>query len=198
MFEPMVQKEVWAKIDEVRARVTKGEFKSEEDVRRETDKAFGDGQAKVNEFYANYDRAERERARKAKAMSRLSPAALFQYAAEDIVGTGDAGEDHFLGQAREYSRTFDGYVRQKLGRVIPVSPWSFSTNFEFQGKQIPIRSPQPLNYEGDISDFPKFEERRPGFGQAFKSAFGDLAGLLVWNILLAGLAFSAFLRTDVR
>ncbi len=51
---------------------------------------------------------------------------------------------------------------------------------------------------GDKSDFPRFMERKPSPGGSFRRALGDLAGLLVWNILLAGLAFSAFLRTDVR
>ena len=198
MFEPIVQKEVWAKIDDVRAGVARGEFRTEDEIRRATDRAFEEGQVKVIEFYANYARAESERGRKAKAMSRLSPAALFQYAAEDIAGTGDRGEGAFLRQSREYSRVFDDYILQKIGRIVRVSGWTFGTNLEFQGRFIAIRSPQPLNYQGDMSDFPKFEERRPAFGAAFKSALGDLAGLLVWNILLAGLAFSAFLRTDVR
>jgi ABC-type transport system involved in multi-copper enzyme maturation permease subunit len=198
MFEPMVQKEVWAKIGGVQERVNRGEFRTEDEIHRETDRIFEEGQVKVTEFYANYARAENERGRKAKAMSRISPAALFQYAAEDIAGTGDTGEENFLSQCREHSRAVDGFILRKLGKVVRVSRWSFSTNMEFQGKPIVVRSPQPLNYEGDMSDYPKFEERRPGFGQALRSAFGDLAGLLVWNILLAGLAFSAFLRTDVR
>lgn len=197
-FEPMVQKEVWVKIGGIQERVNRGEFRTEGEIHRETDKIFEEGQVKVTEFYANYARAENERGRKAKAMSRISPAALFQYAAEDIAGTGDTNEENFLSQCREYSRAVDGFILRKLGKIVRVSRWSFSTNMEFQGKPIVVRSPQPLNYEGDMSDYPKFEERRPGFGETLKSAFGDLAGLLVWNILLAGLAFSAFLRTDVR
>jgi ABC-type transport system involved in multi-copper enzyme maturation permease subunit len=197
-FEPMVQKEVWERIAGIQTRVGRGEFQTEDEIHRETDKIFEEGQVKVTEFYANYARVENERARKAKAMSRISPAALFQYAAEDIAGTGDTGEENFLSQCREYSRAVDDFILRKLGRIVRVSRWSFSTNMEFQGKPIVVRSPQPLNYQGDMSDFPRFSERRVSVGAAFKSALRDLAGLLVWNILLAGLAFSAFLRTDVR
>jgi ABC-type transport system involved in multi-copper enzyme maturation permease subunit len=198
MFEPMVQKEVWAKIDDIRNRASSGTFKSEDEIKAATDKAFEDGQDKVNQFYDNYDKAQRSRADTAKALSRLSPAALFQYAAEDIVQTGDSGEEEFLKQVRAYSRVYDQYVLKKTGKLVQTSRWSFSTDFVFQGKKIDIHSPRPEPFRGDTSDFPKFAEQRSSLGEGLKNALGDLAGLIVWNILLAGLAFAVFLRADVR
>jgi hypothetical protein len=84
--------------------------------------------------------------------------------------------------------------------------WIFVDNIEetdislmpFFNKMVCIHSPRPEEYSGDTSDFPRFVEHTASIGRSLRSAFGDLAGLLVWNILLAGLAFSAFLRTDVR
>jgi hypothetical protein len=112
--------------------------------------------------------------------------------------TGPRAEARFLEDVRNYSRVYDDYILKKVGKVVGTSPWSFGTGAELNGKYIPLRSPQPQEYRGDKSDFPKFSERRPTPGTAFGNALGDLAGLLVWNILLAGLAFAAFLRADVR
>jgi ABC-type transport system involved in multi-copper enzyme maturation permease subunit len=198
MFEPMIQKEVWAKINEIGVNAGRGEYKTEEDVKEATDLAFEEGQVKVVQFYENFERADRARNAKAKNLSRLSPAALFQYASEDIVRSGDSGEQDFLRQVREYSRVYDAYIQKKLGRVIETSEWSFSTTLTFNGKNIKIDSPRPREYTGDKSDFPNFAEQRPSLAGGFKNALGDLAGLVIWNILLAGLAFSAFNRTDVR
>lgn len=198
MFEPMVQKEVWGKINTIVARAKRGEFRTEEELRAATDQAFEEGQARVNQFYEEFGKSERARAAKAKNLSRLSPAALFQYASEDIVQSGDGGEDEFLKQVRDFSRVYDAYIQKQLGKIVAMSNWSFSENINFQGKTIAIRSPEAQEYGGDKSDFPMFAELRTSIGAGLKSALGDLAGLILWNIILAGLAFSAFLRMDVR
>lgn len=198
MFEPMVQKEVWAKIKDIATKAERGEYKSEEEVKEAADRAFEEGQAKVVAFYENYDKAEKERTRAAKNLSRLSPAALLQYASEDIVQTGDEGEEQFLRQLREYSRVYDQYILKKVGKLVRTSNWSFGTEISLHGKTIEIHSPEPQEYQGDKSDFPKFSERRTPLAVSVKSALFDLSGLIVWNIILAGLAFSAFLRADVR
>jgi ABC-type transport system involved in multi-copper enzyme maturation permease subunit len=198
MFEPMVQKEVWDRINAIVARAEKGEFASEDEIRSESDRAFDEGQKKVNAFYEDFERAQEERARTAKNFSRLSPAALFQFAVENIVWTGDDAERDFLAQVREYSRVYDAYILKKLGKVVQTSRFSFSTGFEFKGRMILLSSPRPQEYTGDKSDFPLFAQRRPSPGRSLQRALVDLAGLVVWNIILAGLAFSAFLRADIR
>ncbi len=87
---------------------------------------------------------------------------------------------------------------KKVGQVVGTSPWSYSTSVTLNGKEIYLGSPFPQEYQGDKSDFPRFSERRPSLLDGLHASLWDIAGLLVWNILLAGLAFSAFLRTDVR
>jgi len=198
MLEPTIQKEVWAKIEDISKRAERGELKSEEEIRAAADQAFEDGQVKLNQFYENFDRSQRQRLETARNLSRVSPAALFQYAAESLVLSGPGGEDQFLRQLREYSRTYDAYILKKLGKVVQTSDFSFSSDVPFHGKKILVRSPRPQEYQGDKSDFPKFAERRPSVGEGLKSALGDLAGLIIWNIILAGLAFSVFIRMDVR
>ena len=198
MLEPTIQKEIWARIEDIGKRAERGEFKTEEEVRAAADKAFEDGQVKLNQFYEDFDRAQRRRIGTARTLSRLSPTAMFRYAAESLVQSGPGGEDDFLRQLREYSRVYDAYIVKKLGKVVQTSNFMLSSDITFQGKKLTLHSPEPEEYRGDKSDFPRFAEAIPSAWNGLKGALGDLAGLIIWNIILAGLAFSAFLRTDVR
>jgi ABC-type transport system involved in multi-copper enzyme maturation permease subunit len=198
MLEPTLQKEVWARIEDIGKRAERGEFKTEEEIRAAADRVYEEGQVKLNQFYEDFDRTQRQRLGTARNLARLSPAVMFRYAAEGLVRSGPAGEDDFLRQLREYSRVYDAYILKKLGKVVQTSNFMMSSDITFNGKKLTLHSPEPQEYRGDKSDFPKFAEARPSLGAGLKGALGDLAGLLLWNILLAGLAFSAFLRADVR
>ena len=198
LLGPTMQKEVFSRIDKVVERIQKGELKTEKDALEESDRAFEEGQDSVRKLYDDYDNAMRERADLAQRISRASPAALFQYAAEAVSGTGPNAESRFLRDVRNYSRTYDDYILKKVGKVVGTSPWSFSTGATLNGKYIHLQSPFPQEYSGDKSDFPRFSESRPSLVDGLHDGLWDIAGLLVWNILLAGLAFSVFLRTDVR
>jgi len=198
LLGPTMQKEVFSRIDKVVERIQKGELKTEKDALEESDLAFEEGQDSVRKLYDDYDNAMRERADLAQRISRASPAALFQYAAEAVSGTGPNAESRFLRDVRNYSRTYDDYILKKVGKVVGTSPWSFSTGATLNGKYIHLQSPFPQEYSGDKSDFPRFSESRPSLVDGLHDGLWDIAGLLVWNILLAGLAFSVFLRTDVR
>ena len=74
-------------------------------------------------------------------------------------------------------------------KVIGTSHWSFSTNIELKGKSIYIGLSEPVESNGDKSDFPRFEERRLSIVRNLKHALLDLAGLILWNQVLAVLAF---------
>lgn len=198
MLQPTVQKEIWARITEIGKKAERGEFKTEEEVRAAADQAFEDGEAKLNQFFENFRRTQRQRLETVRSLSRLSPAGLFQYAAESLVQSGPGGEDQFLRQLREYSQAYDAYILKKLGKVLQTSDFSFGGAVTFNGKMISLDSPEPQEYEGDKSDFPLFVEQWASPVVGLKSALGDLAGLILWNIILAGLAFSAFIRADVR
>jgi ABC-type transport system involved in multi-copper enzyme maturation permease subunit len=198
MLQPTMQREVWAKIEDIGKRAERGEFKTEEEIRAAANRAYEEGQVKLNQFYEDFDRTQRQRLGAARNLSRVSPAMMFRYAAESLVQSGPVGEDDFLRQLREYSRVYDAYILKKLGKAVQTSNFMMSSIITFKGKKITLHSPEPEEYRGDKSDFPKFAERRPPVATGIKSALGDLAGLILWNIILAGLAFSAFLRTDVR
>jgi ABC-type transport system involved in multi-copper enzyme maturation permease subunit len=195
---PTIQGEVWKRIARIQDRIQKGELKTEEDVLREADRAYEDGQNSVRKLYDDYDKAMAERAALAQRISRVSPAALFQYAAQAVSGTGPAAESRFLSDVKNYSMIYDDYILKKVGKVVGMSPWSFSNSATLKGKHINLQSPYPQEYAGDKSDFPRFSESRSSLADGLRDGLGDMAGLFVWNIILAGLAFSAFLRTDVR
>jgi len=195
---PTIQAEVWKRIAAIQDRIKSGEIKTEQAILDEADRAYEEGQDSVRKLYDDYDNVMRERAGLAQSISRASPAALFQYAAESASDTGPKAEARFLRDVRNYSRVYDDYILKKVGEVVGTSPWSFSSGAELDGKYINLESPSPEEYTGDRSDFPRFSESRSSLVDGLRDGLWDIAGLIVWNILLAGLAFSAFLRTDVR
>lgn len=195
---PMIQQQVWAKIDKIKERVNKGELSTEEEVKQETDSAFNEGQDELIKHYKSYEDAMKQRSRMAQSLSRLSPTALFQYGSEDIAQSGTKSEEQFLKDVRNYARVYDDYILEKVGKLVGTSGWSFSTSMMINGKSVYIGSPRPEEYQGDKSDFPRFTETQPSLVHSLREALLDLAGLILWNLVLAMLAFSVFLRTDVR
>ena len=134
----------------------------------------------------------------AVSLSRISPIALFQYASESIANTGTIKEAQFLRDARAHAQIYDEYILEKIGKLVSSSGWGFGTYFQINGKMVSISSPEPEEYHGDKSDFPRFIENRPSIAFSLRNAFLDTAGLLMWNLILAALAFLAFTRCDVR
>lgn len=195
---PLIQKQVWEGITKIRGQVEQGEIKTEEELKKLTDEAFEQGQQDLAKHYKNYNDAMKQRAMMARNLSRISPTALFQFASENIAETGLIQEEQFEKDARNYSAIYDDYILKKVGKVVGTSPWSFSTNIMLDGKSIYIGSPHPEEYTGEKSDFPRFEERKPSIGRSLKNALLDLAGLILWNLVLAVLAFAAFIRCDIR
>jgi len=195
---PMLKEQVWARIDKVTERIERGELTTDEAVKKETDKAFEEGQEDVRNHFAVYENAMKRRANAARNLSRLSPTALFQFASESLADTGPRREERFLKDARAYSSIYDSYILEKVGRLVGTSYWSFGSSITVNEKYFHISSPHPQEYEGDKSDFPRFAESSPDLAANIQEAFLDLAGLSLWNLILAVLAFWAISRCDVR
>jgi ABC-type transport system involved in multi-copper enzyme maturation permease subunit len=195
---PMIQQQIWAKIEKIRASVNNGEIKTEEEINRQADKAFDEGQEELIRHNESYLNAMSERANLAKRISRFSPTSLFQYASENLVESGQKKEDKFINDAKEYGRVYDDYILAKMGKIVGVSQWSFGTNMILNGKSVPVHSPRPLEYQGDKSDFPQFKESQPSILENISDALIDLIGLVVWNIIFAVGALLAILKSDVR
>jgi hypothetical protein len=195
---PILQEQVWARIDKIRERIKQGELTDETAIKKETDSAYEQGQQDVRNHYALYENAVKHRADVARNLSRLSPTAMFQFACESLADTGPRREERFLRDAKSYSTIYDGYILEKIGRLVGTSYWSFGSGVTVNGKYIDISSPYPEEYQGDMSDFPQFAESGPNLAGNIQEAFLDLAGLSLWNLALAVLAFWSISRCDVR
>jgi ABC-type transport system involved in multi-copper enzyme maturation permease subunit len=195
---PMLQHFYHEAIDAVEKRVKTGELTTEDQVRREADLVYQDVQRRVIGIFESYYNRMAQRADVTRGISRASPASLYQYASESVVGTGIAREKAFVRDALEYSHQYDQYVLSKVGKLVATSGWGFSGNMDVGGKRISISSPQPEEYKGDMSDFPRFRESKPSLIDGIKHALPDLLGLILWNLVLAAAAFWAILRADVR
>ena len=196
--EPTIQKQIWAGINTIRERASHGELRTVEEVRHEADRAFEQGQQNLIGHYEGYARSMRERAAVSRAVARISPSALFQYAAEAVAGTGFHHEERFLRDVASYASEYDRYVARKVGVLVSASNWSFATNIDVGGRSILLTSPSPQEYRGDMSDFPRFAESMPSAVEAAGEALSDCAGLILWNIALAVCAFWAISKCDVR
>ena len=197
-LKPTIEKEIWARIDEIREKIKRGEIKTEEEVKKEADRAFDEGQEKLMKYYQNYYESMKQRTIKARNLACLSPTALFQYASENIAQTGIVREKQFLKDALQYSKVYDNYILKKVGKLIGSSAWRFGTYITINGKTISISSPYPIEYQGDKSDFPKFVENNPSILANLKNALINFIGLILWNLILAVFAFVSFLNSDVR
>lgn len=194
----ILKEQVWGRIEKVKERIKRGELTTDEAIKAETDHAFEEGQKEVRNHYAVYENAMKRRANTARTLSRLSPTALFQFASESLADTGPRREERFLKDARAYSSVYDNYILEKVGRLVGTSYWSFGSGITVNGKYIDISSPHPEEYQGDKSDFPRFAESSPNLAYNVQQATLDLAGLAIWNLILAMLAFWAISRCDVR
>ncbi len=195
---PMMQQEVWARIASITERAEQGEFETKEQILEETDQAFEEAQEKVRQYYTNFDNAMLQRTVTARTIARLSPSALFQYAAEGIAASGHLRQQHFIDDVRAFSTVYDAYVLSKLGKLVGSSNWSFGTGMTFKGEYVDISSPSPEEYTGDKSDFPFFEESDPKILENLRGVMFDISGLLLWTVIFAMLAFAAIARCDVR
>jgi hypothetical protein len=139
----------------------------------------------------------KQRVATARNLSRISPTALFQYASENLAGTRAGREERFMRDIQAYSALYDSYILKKLGKLVSTSMWSFMAGIDIDGENVRFRSPRAEEFQGDTSDFPMFRENKPNILRSLRNALLDMAGILLWNIVLAMGAFITFLRADV-
>jgi ABC-type transport system involved in multi-copper enzyme maturation permease subunit len=196
---PMLQQEVMDKIRKLLGKVSKGEIKSEEELKLSADPVFEKAQNELTEYFKLYENTMKERQKMGRNISRISPSSLFLYAAQAIAGTGTERENNFNEEMTAYSAIYDSYILNKVGKVVAGSSIGFmGSGGTPEGKTIYVRSPQPEEYKGDKSDFPRFLDNLPTAVQSLEQALLDMVSLVLWNLILAISAFAAFHRSDVR
>ena len=185
-------------LSEVLKAVDAGEIHSEEALREQAVEAM---RKRVKDWVRlghGYDNSIERKRQLARNLSRVSPSALFQYAGEHIMVAGVERQRQFERAAQHFAEIYEGYVREKVGEMIPYPKLNVTYNFRFQGKRIGVRLPFPKEYRGDMSDFPVFVEAPFSLGENLSHGLLDFCLLALWNVLLMLLALAAFLRYDVR
>ncbi|HUU28122.1 MAG TPA: ABC transporter permease subunit [archaeon] len=196
---PMIKQTVWNRIKSLVDKFSEGEIKTEEELHLQADRVFEEGREELSRHIKLYENAMKQRQRTGRNISRISPSALFQYAAEDISGTGPDREEDFLQDTRTYSAVYDEYILKKVGKLVAGGYFSFAYGGDLRnGKYIIVTTPSPEEYQGDKSDFPRFSESSLSISRSLQHALLDISGLVLWNLALSILAFAAFSRSDVR
>jgi superfamily II DNA/RNA helicase len=172
-------------------------YHSEEELKEEAFSQYDRNADDMIRLNKSYNSALRNQIRTARLLARISPTALFTFAAENLTRTGEWRDEVFRDRVENYSGEFDRYILKKFG-VLRQSEGSFMGVIEFKGKKVEMRSPRPEAYKGDMSDFPPFQAPDFALSEGLFSALGDIAGLVIWNLLAAAGMFTAVQRMDVR
>ena len=134
-------------------------------------------------LHAGYLSAELRQIQTARSLTRISPAAIVQYAFEGLAGTGLPRHLDFISQTRQYTKQFRQFLID-TDRADPESPHAVG---------IPEGTSQkPVNFDA----VPKFEDQHR-FGADFNAAIMDLLLLILFLLVLFVSTFLSFLRTEI-
>ena len=127
--------------------------------------------------------AELRQIQTAQSLTRISPAAIVQYAFEGLAGTGLPRHLDFISQTQQYAKQFRQFLID-TDRTDPESPHAVG---------IPEGTSQkPVNFDA----VPKFEDQHR-FGADFNAAIVDVLLLVLFLLVLFVSTFLSFLRTEI-
>jgi ABC-type transport system involved in multi-copper enzyme maturation permease subunit len=153
-------------------------------------------------------------------LARISPISTYENVMTVLAGTDLASFQDFINQVRNHRNEVVDYIRAKTNSFSSASFFATCTekqsaeftNLYIQKEEAPdeqakakaeralkewerenLAEPMPLN----LQDFPWFKYR-PNPAASFRNALPDLATLLIMNIVLFAMYFTAFGRYDVR
>ena len=194
------QRQVWdlGGMGELDKQIESGKIKTQEDLNEAAEVIFTRMMEIINDTQAKHQAALVEKRRSARRIARISPAAIYQYTAEAIADSGFERQQRFMQSIRDHYRIFEGYVRDKIGKVVPNAKWNFMTNRYIDGKNFLVSSPQPEEYKGDMSDFPYFSERPWSVLDSLRISLINLTILFLWNILFFVAAHYIFVKQSLR
>ena len=118
------------------------------------------------------------KANMAKNLMRLSPAAMYDFATEAWAGTDFHGIEDFITTVQQYRQTIIDYFYDKE---------AFSSRKWFSVDQGQV----------DWSDLPQFSYHRRDISTSIQHASGDIACLLLINVVLFMMTFLIFVRQEV-
>ena len=149
-------------------------------------RAFEVADAKVREYDIYRDSMVRQ-VQVARRLTRISPTSVFQYASEEVAGSGLPHYVRFLSQARRYRMA----LRECLLGYYPFDRyhpfvWSRENQEKARGIQV------------DFERIPKFGDLHVRAGEALREASWDIVLLFLFGVAFFLAAYVSFLRCDVR
>ena len=184
--------------DEINKQIDSGKITNQEEADREAEKHFINVMNVINNAETEHRAALTAKRRLARRIALASPAATYQQVGEAIADSGFERYQRFLKSAATYYLVYENYVREKVGKVIPYCSWSFGMSRKVNGKELYIQSPHPEHYNGDMSDFPYFEEPHWSIADSLRSSLSNLLILFLWNIILFMTAHYIFVKRSLR
>ena len=136
-----------------------------------------------DQLHADYLSAELRQIQIARSLTRISPAAIVQYAFEAFAGTGLPRHLDFISQTRQYAKQFRQFLID-TDRTDPESPHAVGVP---EGT-----SQKPVNFDA----VPKFEDSHR-FRADLNAAIVDLLLLILFLLVLFVSTFLSFLRTEI-
>ena len=134
-------------------------------------------------LHAGYLSEELRQIQTARSLTRISPAAIVQYAFEGLAGTGLPRHLDFISQTRQYAKQFRQFLID-TDRADPASPHAVG---------IPEGTSQkPVNFDA----VPKFEDQHH-FSSDFDAAIVDLLLLILFLLVLFVGTFLSFLSMEI-
>jgi len=147
---------------------------------------------KRREFGGRLDEQRRNRQqvqeRLAFGLARISPATSLSLALSSISGTSLSLKDRYNENALSYQKAFADFQTEKLGA--PVGGRMIRMGRPADDKE----KPKPI----DLSAIPVFDFAPETLSRSVGEASLDIGLLVLFNLLLFGGAFAAFLRYDLR
>lgn len=87
-------------------------------------------------------------------------------------------------------------MKSKVGELVRVSHGYTVTMPD--GSKMEISGTAPKEYDGDMSDFPKFVMPPIPIKDSIKASGWNITILILWNVVLFLIAHVAFLKYDIR
>ncbi|HIE30356.1 TPA: hypothetical protein EYP66_24110 [Candidatus Poribacteria bacterium] len=170
-------------------------YQASQEMIDELQRMLDEGALQFASFSNEYRNAIWAKQKLARNIARISPSAVFQYAAEKSTHSGFPRELYFFSSAKDYYGGYRNYISSEVGERIPYHrPYLSSIwTVNIDGKEITIRVPYPKLPEKDI---PQFSEKKPSI--SIYESLSDIALLFLWNVMVFFIGFIAFIRYDVR
>lgn len=129
---------------------------------------------------------QQEQERLAFGLARLSPAATFALAADELAGNGIDLKAHFLAEAQAYQKSYAAFMLEKTGMAVDGRQMRFRTDDN--------EARQPI----DPRELPEFDYDALSLRAGLQDALPEMGLLLLFNLIFFSSAFVRFMRYALR